>query len=201
MIGVAAAHAPEGPDPRYNLRPGEGIWNVAVDADVRDFALYRWGFLPSWARPGAHEAINARTETLASSAYFRGAWRARRSLIFVDGFYEWRKPDGRPFFVRAADGRPLALAGVYEPRPQGGMGCAIVTTTANALIAPFHPRMPAIVAEFAYDLWLGPDALPPESVSRLLAPADAGSLVAYPVGREVNDPRQEGRALMAKAPG
>ncbi len=81
------------------------------------------------------------------------------------------------------------------------MGCTIVTTTANALIAPFHPCIPAFMAESAYDLWLGPDPIPPKSVPLLLAPADAGSLVAYRVGRDVNDPRQDGRALIAQAPG
>ena len=59
--------------------------------------------------------INARTETLSTSPMFRDAFRRLRCLVVADGFYEWRKNDGRkrtPFFIRLKSGRPFGFAGI-----------------------------------------------------------------------------------------
>jgi len=48
---------------------------------------------------------------------FRDAFRRRRCLVVADGFYEWRKNDGRrrtPFFIRLKSGRPFGFAGVWS---------------------------------------------------------------------------------------
>jgi putative SOS response-associated peptidase YedK len=52
--------------------------------------------------------------------------------------------------IRMKAGRPFAPAGLWE-RWSGGEGepiesCAIITTTANELLRPFHDRMPVILA-------------------------------------------------------
>lgn len=59
-------------------------------------------------------AFNARSETAASRPTFREAMRSFRIVLPADCYYEWLA-DGkrkRPFAVSAADGSPLALAGL-----------------------------------------------------------------------------------------
>ncbi len=60
--------------------------------------------------------INARAETVATKPAFRRAFRERRCLVLVNGFYEWQMEDGRkrPFSIRLRNGRPFAFAGLWE---------------------------------------------------------------------------------------
>lgn len=71
----------------------------------------------------------------------------------------------------------------------------IVTTTPNALMAPIHDRMPAIIApEFRAD-WLN-TGHPPEEVQRLIHPYQKEELEADRVSTRVNSPRNEGPELL-----
>ena len=64
--------------------------------------------------------INARAETLATKPAFRTALKKRRCLIPADGFYEWERIDGamvkQPYYIRLANDRPFAFAGLWESR-------------------------------------------------------------------------------------
>jgi hypothetical protein len=71
----------------------------------------RWGFVSSTAKEPKLAPINARAETLSTSPMFRDAFRRHRCLVVADGFYEWRKNDGRkraPFFIRLSPVVPSA---------------------------------------------------------------------------------------------
>lgn len=48
--------------------------------------------------------------------------------------------------------------------------CSIITTTPNAILADAHDRMPVILPDDAYDLWLDPRL--PEA-GRCMRPAEA----------------------------
>ena len=95
---------------------------------------------------------------------YRGAWRQRRRcLILTDGFFEWQElPSGRgpkvPHWIHMADGRPFGFAGLWERWDGQGqtiLSCTILTTAANALVAPIHDRMPVILGdESAWNLWV-----------------------------------------------
>ena len=68
--------------------------------------------------PGeASKEINARAETLARAAAFRDAYRRRRCLVPVDGFYEWLR-DGTtpPLPIHDPADQPIALAGLWTGR-------------------------------------------------------------------------------------
>ena len=79
-------------------------------------ASLRWGLLPSWTKAGPDggppakgpQLINARAETVAEKASFRGAWRHRRCLLPADAFLE----KGRR--IQRCDGAPFWLAGLWE---------------------------------------------------------------------------------------
>ena len=62
---------------------------------------------------------------------------------------------------------------------------AIVTTEANALVAPIHNRMPVILPSELEAVWLDYRTSVLE-LQRMLAPYPAGHIASYPVTRLVN---------------
>ena len=187
---------PERPNfpPRYNIAPSQPVPIVRLAEGKRQFALVRWGLIPSWAKdPRAFTLlINARGESVTEKAAFRNAMRRRRCLFPVDGFYEWQALATRkqPYFVHRRDGAPFAFAGLWEtwtgPNGEEIESAAIVTTMANRLLAPLHERMPVIVPADAFDLWLDCARVDAETASALIAPAPENLLEAYPISQAVN---------------
>ena len=128
--------------PRWNAAPTSNLPVVVSEAGRRILTLMRWGLIPSWAKDLkiGYSTFNARAESLATRAAFRDAWRAgRRCLVVADGYYEWRDADRQPFAVALANRGPMTLAGLWDewrsPAGQTIKSFAIVTTTANALLA------------------------------------------------------------------
>jgi putative SOS response-associated peptidase YedK len=180
--------------PRYNVAPTQPIPIVRLAEGKRQFALVRWGLLPSWVKdPKAFSLIvNARGESVAAKPAFRAAMKRRRCLIPADGFYEWKATGGRkqPYFVRLKSGAPMAFAGLWEcwtgPNGEELETAAIVTTEANRTLSAIHERMPVIVPPEAFDLWLNCAEVDAETAAALIAPAPEDLLEAYPVSADVN---------------
>ena len=193
------------PGPRYNVAPTQPVRVVVQSDETRFVELHRWGLVPAYARRIADGArlINARAETVATSPAFRSSFARRRCLVPVEGFYEWHR-DGRrrqPFLIYPPDERPLALAGVWNPwrDPRDGewlLSCAVVTTRANGLVAALHDRMPVILDEPSARLWLDPSVGDPGLLTELLQPAAEDLLLMRPVSPLVNNPNNEGPALL-----
>jgi putative SOS response-associated peptidase YedK len=194
---------PAAPAPHYNVTPGQDVAAVRVDRDgKRRLAVLRWGLVPFWAKDAAigRRLVNARLDSLSSKPAFREALTRRRCLIAASGFYEWADAahgTRQPFFVRPRGEPLLALAGLWERwrSPDGTTleSCVIVTTEANALLAPIHDRMPLVVGRADHDRWLDP-ATTVTSIAELAArPLD---LDAWPVGKLVNDPRNDDESLI-----
>jgi len=195
----------KGPD--HNVAPSRLLPVAWVDdqaASGRVLGVAQWGLVPSWATDPAVgvRLFNARAETVAVKPSFRAAFRRRRCLVLIDGFYEWglsiAGSPKQPWFVYRADGSPLALAGLWESRSDDGRTlrtCTVVTVPANADLAPVHHRMPAVVAEDDRDRWLDPATSDRSTLEEVLAPSPDGLLALHPVDRRVNDARQKGREL------
>ena len=133
--------------------------------------------------------INARAETVADKAAFRIPYARHRCLLPASGFYEWQALPAhkQPVHIGMADGRPFAMAGLYErwrsPDDEVIDTCTIVTTRASDALRPIHERMPVIIAEAAHARWL--DVANPD-VADLLEPWSGEPLLAYPVSTRVN---------------
>ena len=188
--------------PRYNVAPSQSIPVLRTVDGERELVVMRWGLIPHWAKDPAigNKLINARAETVAEKPSFRSAFRRRRCLIPASGFYEWQKTTGgtrQPWYIRLASGEPLSLAGLWEQwQPPGGdriESCTIITTAANELLAPIHHRMPVILSAADHDAWLDPAAPSPGA---LLRSYEAEKMTAYPIGRLVNDPRNDDPACI-----
>jgi putative SOS response-associated peptidase YedK len=180
---------------RYNVAPTQPIAVVRLIDGKRQFALMRWGLLPSWVKdPKAFSLIvNARGESVIDKPAFRAAMKYRRCLIPADGFYEWKassKGPKQPFYVHAKSGAPLAFAGLWEtwtgPNGEELDTATIVTTRANRTLTPIHDRMPVIVPPDAFDLWLDGAHVDAKTAEALIAPAPDDLLEAYPVSTAVN---------------
>lgn len=197
-------------EPRYNIAPTQQVPVIRQsEPGQRNVALLHWGLIPAWARERSigNRMINARAETLADRPAYRAAFRKRRCLVAADGWYEWQATAGgkQPWFITARAEGPLGFAGLWESwrDPQSGEpleSCTIVTTDAVAPIAQIHRRMPAVLPPEAYAAWLDPSAQDPEALSALLGSGAGALLRAWPVSREVNDPRHQGPALVEPLP-
>ncbi|MCE9649714.1 MAG: SOS response-associated peptidase [Parvibaculum sp.] len=188
--------------PRYNVAPTQPVPIVRMNGAAREFALVRWGLIPSWAKEMPQSLlINARADTVADKPSFRGAFRHRRCLMPADGFYEWKemgKGAKQPFFIRRRDRAPFAMAALWDNWMSADGSeietCAVVTTEANATLAPVHHRMPVILASDDFDLWLDPAATPKE-LAALMVPAPDDLLEAIPVSQAVNRVANDGPHL------
>jgi putative SOS response-associated peptidase YedK len=187
--------APPGDDdwnPRYNIAPTQPVPVVRQTTNsIRQLSMLKWGLIPSWASDPSigFKTINARSETVATTASFRDAIKSQRCLIPADGFYEWRRngTTKQPYCFEVGDGGVFAFAGLWDGWTdlQGTVveTCTILTTTPNDLLADVHDRMPVILNTGEYDVWLKPGDT--EAALKLLRPY-AGQMRGYPVSPRVN---------------
>ena len=189
--------------PSYNIAPTQTIPVVLEQGGERLLNLAKWGLLPSWVKePDAFKAsmFNARSESAAEKASFKGPLRYKRAVIPASGFYEWKRSGTRktPYYIQLADGEPIGFAGLYDVWRDELLSCTILTTTPNDLMATLHDRMPIILSPSDYDRWLDPGVTDPDEVQDLLRPY-AGKMHAHPVSSLVNNARHDGPELTAAA--
>jgi putative SOS response-associated peptidase YedK len=146
--------------PRFQVQPGEPVLVLRQEHGQSGAGLMLWGLLPEWSKDplGRHGAgqrpFNARAETVAEKATFRGPWRHRRCLLPADGFYE------KGHWLRRRDAGLFWLAGVWDRwiGPDGSEleTCCVLTTVPNALVAPLHNRMPVLIPDGLEEAWMAP---------------------------------------------
>lgn len=193
--------------PRYNVAPTQPIPVIVQRDDGRSFEMHRWGIVPSWSASlssAGARFINARAETVATSPVFRTSFLRRRCIIPADGFYEWRNDGKRkqPFLIHTPTDAPLAFAGLWSPWKDPATGewllsAAVVTTSANATVSEVHNRMPVILDDEAWRLWVDQDVRDEGLLQSLLKPAPDELLELRPASLLVNNANNEGVALAA----
>jgi putative SOS response-associated peptidase YedK len=200
-FGLAQAEAPI--VPRYNIAPTQPA-SVVLDVAPRTLSLAQWGLLPTRQGEGrvTHRLINARAETLAQKPTFRRLL-SQRCLVLADGFYEWRRlPDGtkQPMRITLSSGELFAMAGLWEthrtPDGRATRLFVIITTAPNALVAPIHDRMPAILPPALESDWLAGGS---RSLAELRRSFPADQMIAYPVSPRVNSVRFDDPSLIQPA--
>lgn len=195
--------------PHYNIPPMQDLPVYCIDAEHGpQLTLMRWGFVPAWSKtPGKGAPMNnARAETVSEKPTFREAYRRRRCLVPMNGFYEWQRSgsDKTSYYFRMQDDELFAVAGLYEFRPGDAATppmttFTVLTTAANALMAPIHDRMPVIVSPEAYDAWLDPRKTGARGLDALLQPYDPAAMYMHRVSPRVNSVRNDDAALMEEA--
>ncbi|MEU4700463.1 SOS response-associated peptidase [Nonomuraea dietziae] len=205
--------------PDYNVAPTKQVYAVLsrvpkeAERAVRQLRVMRWGLVPVWAKDPSigSRMINARLETVAEKPAFKRAFASRRCLLPADGYFEWMPVEGekrkkQPFYIHPEDDGVLAMAGLYEfwkdpTRAEDDplkwlVTCTVITTQAEDDLGHIHDRMPMMIERERWAEWLDPTLTDTGQASRLLVPADAGRLVAYPVSTDVNSVRNNGPHLI-----
>ncbi len=196
--------------PRYNIAPSQPVAAVRTTptGKGREIAFLRWGLIPFWSKDLGigNRLINARAETAAEKPSFRNAFRRHRCLIPANGFYEWQRQERgkQPYFIRMHDDRIFAFAGLWDhwesPEEDVIETCTILTTTANAVLAPIHDRMPVILPQADYAQWLDPAQKDVDSLSTLLVPFPPEYMLAIPVSSRVNAPSNDDEKCITPLP-
>jgi putative SOS response-associated peptidase YedK len=95
----------------------------------------------------------------------------------------------QPYFFQMKDESPFAFAGIWDEwrgQENSIASCAIITTTANELLASIHDRMPVILRPESYDTWLNDNGF--TKLRSVLAPFPAPEMTSYAVSYDVNHP-------------
>ena len=162
----------------------------------------RWGWRPTWSK---QLLINARTETVATKAAWRTAYRERRCVVPATLYYEWKKgatdKAEAKYAFRDKSGALLLLAGLWTPEPAKDGAQEphfVVLTRTMVLHAQVHERTPVMLTADDARAWADPEA-PEQEVAALLGSRRDDDLVVREVelgaekrgaGPEVAAPRE-----------
>jgi putative SOS response-associated peptidase YedK len=190
--------------PSYNVAPTQSVLAVREQGGKRQAVIMRWGLIPSWAKDKKMAQINARGDGVATKPMFRAAFKRRRCLIVADGYYEWKKLDGKtkqPYLYHLKNGEPFTIAGIWEIWKGEGEdeaieSCAIITTDANDLARAVHDRMPVILHGDDAAAWIDPAVEDAGSLVPLLRPLSADKMEAFAVSTRVNKAGVNDKALI-----
>ena len=185
--------------PRYNVAPSQDV-PVVTNATEREIEMMRWGLIPYWAKDESigYKLINARSETIEQKPSYKYAFSKRRCLILADGFFEWQRAARKqtpkvPYYFQLRDEKPFAFAGIWEiwknAQEKEVFSCSIITCPANEIVAPIHDRMPVLFNSSQCWKWLEEEAQ--ATLKAMLQPYPAEEMKTYPVGRWINNPKND----------
>jgi putative SOS response-associated peptidase YedK len=195
----------------YNVAPTQDVPVARVNKEgARTGSRMHWGLIPFWAKgvQPKYSTINATIEKLTDAATWRGPWkRGQRCIMPATGFYEWQVlADGKtkqPYYITLNDQDIFGFAALWDSskRDDGVTveSCTIVTMPANALMTEIHNvkhRMPAILTKEDRDAWL---TTTPDDAFKLLRQYPDTHMVATPVSKRVNTPKNNDAELIAAA--
>jgi putative SOS response-associated peptidase YedK len=191
--------------PRWNGAPSQDLLVIRRNHKTGEVSLdpLRWGLIPYWCEDpkGGRKPINAKCETVRTLPSFREAYRKRRCILPVDGFFEWKAIKGQkakqPYAIAMKDGSPFGIGGLWENwrDPTSGEWVrtfAIITTDANELVAEIHDRMPLILATTDYARWLSEEPDPGD----LMRPFPAEPMRIWPISTRVNKPENDDPSIV-----
>ena len=135
-----------------DIHPGDTAPVITAAGDqggsLRD-CRQKWGY----PGPGGKGLVfNARSESVFEKRMFRDSVSQRRAAVPVSWFYEWNKNKEKFTFTKEGS-RILFLAGFYG-RYEDGDRFVILTTQANASMAPVHSRMPLVLEREQVREWI-----------------------------------------------
>jgi putative SOS response-associated peptidase YedK len=172
--------------PRWNAAPSQELLVIRRNHQTGEVSLdpLRWGLIPYWCQDpkGGRKPINAKCETVHNLPTFRDAYRRRRCILPVDGFYDFKAIKGqkakRPYAIAMKDGKPFGIGGLWENWKD---------RDANELVAEIHDRMPLILSPGDYARWLSDEPDPHD----LMRPFPAEPMRIWPISTRVNKPEND----------
>lgn len=191
--------------PSYNVAPSQQSYVCRLSANgERELVAMRWGFTPAWSKDGKPGPANARGESVATNGMFRAAFKSRRCIVPISGFFEWQRIGTshakQPYYIHPLNDDPLLLAGIWESwgdQTQSIESFSIITTAPNTTIAAIHDRMPVVIDQRLAELWLSPSTTPAKLLA-LLRPTPDGTLNVRRVSPRVNKPQNDDPSLISE---
>jgi len=176
--------------PSFNICPSKRIPVIVQQNGLRYLELIEWGFVPFWSKV-PKPLINARLESAAKKPSFSKALKNRRCIIPANGFFEWSRKGStkQPYFICLKNTNNLAFAGIWEDwvSPEGVIRrtFAILTIPANSFMEKIHDRMPIVLTNQNYGMWINSSGTSLEKFY-LVCPSD--QMQAWEVSKKVNIP-------------
>lgn len=185
---------------RYNISVRKHAGVVHHDADGLAVGDFRWGLVPRWSKEPdtKYTTVTARLDRAPASRIYREAWRSRRCVIPMNGYYKWDRTTSPaiPYFIQAQSGAVLLAAGLWEAwskQEPPFSSFSILTYPNPAIPAPLVPDGPVFLPHDRWQKWItGEPWLPMLFLKGLRQPA----LEAYPVSRSVRDPDRDDYTLL-----
>ena len=189
--------------PTWNGPPGTLYNVVRQHGSERDITGMRWGLVPRDAEDVSFAPVNARSETAHWKRTFQEAFRHRRCVFPVNGWYEWQRRDTAkiPHLIDREDNGVLHLAAIWETWTKGnGLGgFAVLTTEPGPEIAAVHNRQPTVLDTMdQVREWLSA-ATTTERLRELAGQRGTERYRIRRVSRAVNNTRNDSPELLATA--
>lgn len=177
--------------PEYNIAP---TLSIAIYTNRHLYTYANFGLIPSWADSRSKMQINARSESVYEKSSFKEAYKSRRCIIPLNGYFEWKKDSdtkkSQAYFVVSSSADYFTFAGIYESWYDNKLKktiltCALLTTQPNETIELLHDRMPVILESYQWDIWLN-DSSSLRELNKLFIPIKSEKVRYFPVGELVN---------------
>ena len=181
---------------RYNIAP---TIEIPIYTHDKVYSYAHFGLIPSWAKARSSMQINARSETVFEKSSFKEAYKSRRCIIPVNGYFEWKKDaktkKSQAQFIVSTTHTYFAFAGIYEwwydnTLKKPILTCALLTTKPNDIVATIHDRMPVILEPEQWDVWLDAKSTYVD-LNRLYMPLKSEKMRYFPVGDTVNSVKND----------
>jgi putative SOS response-associated peptidase YedK len=145
----------------------------------REMVAMRWGFSKPENPSFKPDHMHARAETIDTRPTFAESFAERRGLVLVETFNEGEQLSSgktQQWVIRPKDRKPIAIAVIWEEWA-GDTGSeptfVMVTVPPNELIGRITDRMPAILRQEDWAVWLGETEASPAEAKALLRTFDA----------------------------
>ncbi|MEZ6030384.1 MAG: SOS response-associated peptidase family protein [Hyphomonadaceae bacterium] len=144
----------------------------------RELVAMRWGFSRPENPAFKPDHMHARAETVDTRPTFAESFTERRGIVVIETFNEGEAmPSGKTkqWVIRSKSRKPIAIAVIWEEWA-GDTGSeptfVMITVPPNPLIARITDRMPAILRQEDWPMWLGEADAPLSDVKALLKTFD-----------------------------
>lgn len=182
--------------PRYNRSPGQSHPILHSNNQSNSWAEAQWGSFPFANSVNSRRfPINARSETVSQKPTFQAAFESQRCLVPADGYYEWQvvERDRNPHFFHLPDRSTFAFAGLWREGPHG-LCFTILTRSAQSNCLHIHHRMPVILSDEHYSVWISEQSTAGQLLD--LLNNIKSHILFYPVSKRVNATREDGPELL-----
>ena len=220
--GAAAPTAQEGGALAPTAQEGgaSGVEATAARSEsptppARVLSPMRWGLVtPSQTdSPDYVRMFNARNETVTEKPVFARLLPAKRCVVLLSGFYEWRTEGSasnsvkQPYYV-SCEGDLLRIAALYDcvqcADGQPLWSVTLITREPLPRMRWLHDRAPLLLSRDDAEAWLAPDPSPSRLLQRLSTSdsLDLPALRWYPVSTALNKlgNRMEGPECIKETP-